>query len=107
MDRVGVHALEGTGGTKDLDEAFRLFKLSAEGDLTAAQYHLGYCYENGFGCQLDIALATHWYEKAALGKKNTFIFVITLLLNFYFISSWLSSISCKTSRFNFNRVCCV
>ena len=53
------------GLPQNLPEAFRLWKLSAEQGWHWSQFHLGECYENGFGTNSDLAEARRWYTKAA------------------------------------------
>ena len=54
-----------SGLPPDPSEAFRLWRLSADQGLPAAQLRLGECYENGIGTTSDMTKARHWYEKAA------------------------------------------
>lgn len=65
---MALHTQEGLGVEKDLVGAFQLFKKAAESDHISAQFHLGNCFEKGIGCELDLTLATRWFERAALGK---------------------------------------
>ena len=52
-------------------EAFRLLTLSAGQGWHWSQFHLGECYEKGFGTNPDMAKARHWYEQAAkAGNEN-------------------------------------
>lgn len=85
---MGLHTQEGLGIQKDLAAAFHLFKKAAESDHIAAQYHLGNCYEKGLGCELDLTLATRWFERAALGKTEIHIYYfLRYILNLFFISA--------------------
>jgi len=41
------------------------YNLSAKQGHLQAQYNLGYCYENGFGVEVDLKSAIYYYELAA------------------------------------------
>ncbi len=63
---AGVYAGPAFAGLPpNWDEAFRLYRLSAEQEWHVGQYHLGVCYENGMGTPKNLAEALRWYEKAA------------------------------------------
>ena len=47
------------------EEAFELFKASAEHGFANAQYSLGKCYYNGSGTAKNPKLAAQWFQKAA------------------------------------------
>ena len=47
----------------------KLRELSGQND-AAAQYQLGWCYENGLGVERNIQIAVRWYEKSA-AQNNT------------------------------------
>jgi TPR repeat protein len=49
----------------DPDEAFRLFKRSAEDKVAKAQFYLGVCYEEGVGVEQDAAEAAKWFKLAS------------------------------------------
>ena len=53
------HAEEGS------DEAFRLWKLSAEQGYTAAEFMVGVCYGAGRGVGVDCGEAKRWLSRAA------------------------------------------
>lgn len=46
-------------------EAIICFQKAAEQGYTAAQYHLGSCYEHGYGTDADVDSACKWYRIAA------------------------------------------
>jgi len=46
-------------------EAIPILKSLAEEGYMPAQFHLGFCYENGAGLPQDNAKAIEWYGKAA------------------------------------------
>jgi TPR repeat protein len=71
MDKLGMHLQSGQGVEQDLKHAFEMFQRSAALQHVAAQFHLANCYENGLGCDLDVAEATAWYERAALAGCRT------------------------------------
>ena len=54
----------GEGTEKDSDEAFELFKQSAEGGYSRGIMMLGYCYNNGIGTDKDSDKVIYWYRKA-------------------------------------------
>lgn len=60
---LGSLYLDGTGGATDHKKAFELFYASSE--FAESQYHLGVCYQFGYGTKKNIDLAIEWYEKAA------------------------------------------
>jgi TPR repeat protein len=49
----------------DYREAVRCYRQAAEQGHAAAQYNLGWCYENGRGAEKDAREAVRWYGKAA------------------------------------------
>jgi TPR repeat protein/serine/threonine protein kinase len=55
----------GRGATKDLAEAAKWYRRSAEQGFAPAQTSLAYLYERGLGVQRDYAEAVKWYGKAA------------------------------------------
>merc|ERR1711994_381236 len=48
-----------------MEEAFALFKRSAEQDNVCAMCNLGRCYQSGFGVEANEKLAKQWFEKAS------------------------------------------
>lgn len=66
MCDLGVMFLCGDADTdSDPDEAFRLFKRSAEDRVAKAQFYLGVCYEEGVGVEQDAAEAVTWFTRAS------------------------------------------
>ena len=61
---VGVMCLTGKGMPKDYSKAFACFRYAADNGLAEAQYHLAFCYENGFGTDMNLEEAASWYLKA-------------------------------------------
>lgn len=61
----GMFFEEGIGVEKNLDESFRLRKLSADQDYVLAICSVGYYYNRGFGCTVNPSLAISYYQKAA------------------------------------------
>ncbi|MFI3206650.1 MAG: Hsp70 family protein, partial [Clostridia bacterium] len=53
------------GKAINYNEAFKLFKLSAEQGCVGAQNNLGFCYENGQGVAKNLNEAFNWYKKSA------------------------------------------
>tara|TARA_B110000008_G_C16461088_1_gene360061 strand:- start:291 stop:503 length:213 start_codon:yes stop_codon:yes gene_type:complete len=45
--------------------AFEWFVKAAEKGDKNAQSNVGYCYEKGRGCEIDLVKAMDWYKKAA------------------------------------------
>lgn len=77
MNMVGQFNLNGKGRDKDYAEAVKWYKMTIEKDPKhgAAHCNLGYCYEFGYGVELDLDLAQAYYEKSAnlgneTGKNN-------------------------------------
>ena len=66
---LGVRYLYGRGIEKDNEEAFRRFKLSAEGGHVLAQDATSTCYWYGVGVKKDVLEAFYWAGRCA-GKKN-------------------------------------
>jgi TPR repeat protein len=56
---------DGRGTARDLVEAAKWFRISADRGLRASQVMLGQAYANGLGVPLDSAEAAKWYRKAA------------------------------------------
>lgn len=50
---------------KKVTDALMLFQRSANEDIPAAQYKLGYMYETGLGAKQDYETAKFWYSRAA------------------------------------------
>ena len=57
--------------SKDEAVAFYWMQLAAQQQFSMAQRSLGEFYENGLGIALDITLASHWYDLAALQGDST------------------------------------
>ena len=38
---------------------------AAEKELQQAQFNVGFFYEKGRGCEIDLVKAMHWYQKSA------------------------------------------
>ncbi len=55
----------GRGVPKDLSEAVRWYRKSAEQGYDKAQYNLAKMYEMGMGVPRNYAQALKWYHKAA------------------------------------------
>lgn len=53
---------------RDENEAFQWALRAATGGYPKAQFTLGYFYEKGKGCELDMENAWKWYERAAKNK---------------------------------------
>lgn len=51
--------------TKDETEAFQWARKAAQAGYAKAQFTLGYFYEHGKGCPINIDSAWKWYERAA------------------------------------------
>ena len=58
---------EGTGIGKSEEEAFSMYRLSADLGNPWAQSAVGRCYETGVGVEQDLASAAEYYRKAADG----------------------------------------
>lgn len=54
----------GVGVEKNLEEAFRLYKLSAESGFTLAESMIGYCLSQGYGVAVDPQLSVEYYMRA-------------------------------------------
>lgn len=63
-DLMGPHA-DPAFLPQDWNEAFRLYRLSANQGWHWAQYHLGECYEKGLGTPKNLLEARRWYGEAA------------------------------------------
>ena len=71
------HAVAQTGLALFLDsegrheEAFRYYALAANQSYTFAETHLGLCYRDGEGTEVDLGKARYWFERAAAkGDKS-------------------------------------
>ena len=62
---LGVMYKIGTGVEKNLDEAFKWYKKSAEQGNSIGQYNLGSAYKNGEGVENNVDEALKWYTKSA------------------------------------------
>ena len=60
------------------EEAVKWFRKAAEQGNSQAQYHLGWCYEYGFGVSKDEVQAVKWYHKAAEQEDADVIELIKL-----------------------------
>ncbi len=47
------------------EDAVRFYTIAAECGHRGAQCNLGYCYQQGQGCEVDVQKAVHYYQKAA------------------------------------------
>ncbi len=65
--RMGVAYSNGTGVTRDLNEAFRCFVKGAGLMSVKCAYRLAVAYEQGLGVDRDMAKALSWYQNAADG----------------------------------------
>ncbi|CAG8588614.1 5581_t:CDS:2 [Ambispora leptoticha] len=64
QNRLGYCYRDCIGTTKNLDEAFKWFKKSAEGGHICGMRTLAEHYYNGLGCKKDFCRAFFWYSKA-------------------------------------------
>lgn len=62
---LGVCYLNGTGCTKDDQQAVYWLTKSANQGFVYAQYNLGLCYDKGLGVAQDYKQAAYWYTKSA------------------------------------------
>jgi TPR repeat protein len=62
---LGWMAAEGMGMVKDLKEAVRLYRLSADQGDASAQCNLGYCFRTGTGVEQDLNEAVRYYRLSA------------------------------------------
>jgi len=62
---MGYRYSNGEGVPKDLNEAFKYFKLSADQGNSEALKNLGDCYSNGEGVIQDEQEGVRYYELAA------------------------------------------
>jgi hypothetical protein len=62
---LGWNYANGSGVTKNLEQAVYWYKKAAEQGNAAAQCNLGVCYENGRGVERNLNQAVYWYEKSA------------------------------------------
>ena len=54
----------GLGVEQDYNEAFRLFRLSADRGFPVAMFAVGDCYYLGTGAEKDLDAAKAWYQKS-------------------------------------------
>src|ERR1043166_2039572 len=54
----------GSGVDVNIEKAFELYKIAAEGGNSSAQKSLASLYEQGKGTEKDINSAFYWYSKA-------------------------------------------
>jgi TPR repeat protein len=73
---LGMKYAKGDGVPLDLDEAFKLFTLSAEAGSAPGQYYLGAAYSHGKGVEKDDKAAFKWcLEAAKQGHVKAQVFV--------------------------------
>ncbi len=53
------------------EEAVKYYEIAAECGHPGAQCNLGYCYQNGLGCERDMHRAVHYYKMAAEQGNGT------------------------------------
>lgn len=53
------------GVTRNYSEAVRYYNIAAQQGYPPAQCQLGFCYQNGYGVELDMVAAVKWYSAAA------------------------------------------
>ncbi len=67
----GVCLLLGRGVKADYEAAVAKFRLSAKSNYDSALAYLGFCYQYGYGVELNLQEAISYYKKAvAEGSKN-------------------------------------
>ena len=64
LDRLGIMAAKGQGGTRSDSDAAHYILKSAEAGYGKAQFEIGWMYFNGVGVSRDTANAISWYQKA-------------------------------------------
>lgn len=64
MINLGCCYRDGTGVEQYYNEAFRLFRLSADQDFPVALFAVGDCYYLGTGVEKDLQVAGEWYQKS-------------------------------------------
>ncbi len=64
MINLGCCYRDGTGVEQDYNEAFRLFRLSADQGFPVALFAVGDCYYLGTGVEKDLQAAGEWYQKS-------------------------------------------
>jgi TPR repeat protein len=65
QNTLGRMYMQGSGVTKDFNEAFSLFQKAAGKGLPNAQSNLGVLYASGEGVKQDYKLSIDWFKKAA------------------------------------------
>ena len=70
QDELGFRFYAGRGVGKDLEEAFKWFRMAAEQDYPPAQNYLGIMYAKGQGVEMDEQEAVRWFLKAAEQNLN-------------------------------------
>ncbi|QOW47306.1 MULTISPECIES: tetratricopeptide repeat protein [Acinetobacter] len=69
----------GNGVSKDLKEAFSLFKAAADQGISAAQLNVGRMYADGIGVSKNEASARQYFEKAASHGDNRASFNLAVM----------------------------
>ena len=77
---LALKYFEGKDCEKNINEAFRLFKVLADKGFPPAQYYLGKHYEQGDGVEKDITEATRWYT---LSLEQGYTQAYTSLMDLY------------------------
>ncbi|CAI2168522.1 20503_t:CDS:2 [Funneliformis geosporum] len=67
---VGECFLYGQGISKNVAEAYKFYKKSAEGGFAPAYKKVGLCYDMGTGVAVDKEKAFYWIEKSAEADDN-------------------------------------
>ncbi len=62
---LGRYYFNGQYVEKNYDEAIKWFRFSARLGNAYAQYHLGLCYEEGYGVDRNRLIAMNYYKQAA------------------------------------------
>lgn len=77
---LAAHYQAGTGGvSKDLKQAFTLFKAAADQGITAAQLNVGRMYADGLGVSKSETSARQYFEKAASHGDNRASFNLAVM----------------------------
>ena len=65
MHSLGLAYERGIGVQKDIGEAARWYRRSAEAGNSAAMHRLGVAFKNGDGVRMNLGLALRWFRKSA------------------------------------------